>query len=357
MSTPLEPGKEKPCWVTLVTKASYLPGVIILSHTLDKHRSKYPFVVQYTSSLGEDAIAALEAEGKSYGRIMPMKVDLLLPRAGQENIGSVAERFKDTFTKLRAFEVYRLGFTQATFLDADMAAFRNPDEIFNIELPGRDWIAANHCCCCNVDKTGWAPKEWTQHNCPYTSLHGPLEVVPIAKPADCSTYRSLNGGLFVFYPTEDLWTRLLDFFNTTEKLKSYQFPDQDFLADFFFDKWMPVSWKFNAIKTMRYLHADMWSDDELVILHYIVDKPWERQVSDRGVAGHMGRDGVTHQWWWDIYEGWIEEQRKSGEGEVVVKAVARLVGRGEPFTKVVPLPQDPVKLEDAALHVSLPNPN
>jgi inositol 3-alpha-galactosyltransferase len=91
-------------------------------------------------------------EGHAHGRILPMQVDLLLPRAGQENRGSVAERFKDTFTKLRAFQVHKLGFTQAAFLDADMAVFRNPDKVFDVKLPGRNWLGANHICCYNLDK-------------------------------------------------------------------------------------------------------------------------------------------------------------------------------------------------------------
>ena len=355
MTTSANHSKEKPCWVTLVTKASYLPGVIILAHTLDKHDSNYPFVVQYTSSLGEAAIAALQAEGKNHGRIVPMEVDLLLPREGQENTGSVAERFKDTFTKLRAFEVYQLGFTQAAFLDADMAVFRDPDGIFDTELPRRDWLGANNTCCCNLDKDPWAPADWIKQNCPYTSLRGPLDVVPIPRPTDRPTYRSLNGGLFIFYPTAELWDRLLQFFNSTDKLKTYQFPDQDFLADFFRDRWQPFSWKYNAIKTMRYWHPRVWSDQELVILHYIVDKPWERPVSDKGVAGHLGRDGVTHQWWWDIYEGWVQLRSKSNEEVVVVEAVKKLVSKEEPFTEVVPLPEEPGKPEDAAQYHDLRN--
>ncbi len=347
MAAVAEHRSEKPCWVTLLTKASYLPGVIILAHTLDKHRSQYPLIVQYTSSLGDEAIAALTAEGENHGRIVPMYVDLLLPRSGQENTGSVAERFNDTFTKLRAFQVYHLGYTQAAFLDADMAVFRNPDELFEIELPGREWLGANHSCVCNLDKDAWAPQEWTKHHCACTPLRGPLEVAPTPKPTDRQTYRSLNGGLFIFHPTEKLWERLIEFFNTTDKLKTYQFPDQDFLADFFNDRWQPVSWKYNALKTMRYWHPRLWSDDELVVLHYIVDKPWERQVSDKGVAGHLGRDGVTHRWWWDIYQAWTQARSNSSKDVAISKAMRKLVGQEEPFTETVPLPQKPGKPEDA----------
>lgn len=34
----------------------------------------------------------------------------------------------------------------------------------------------------------------------------------------------------------------MDFFNTTDKLSTYKFPDQDFLADFFYNKWQSLGW-------------------------------------------------------------------------------------------------------------------
>ena len=330
---------EKWCWVTLVTKPSYLPGVFILAYTLDQHKSKHPLVVQYTDSLGDDAITALQEEANKYGRMQPERVTLLLPRKDQENTGSVAERFKDTFTKLRAFEVYRLGFARAVFLDADMAIFRNPDDLFESTLPAKDWLGANHACVCNLDHDSWAPPEWNKGNCAFTLLNNSDEVASPMTPESRPTHRLLNGGMFLFYPTEELWNRMLQYFNTTDKLKTYQFPDQDFLADFFRDKWCPLSWKYNALKTMRYWHPRMWSDERLVVLHYIVDKPWERQVSSDGIAGHLGRDGDTHQWWWNIYKHWTAEREKEQPDSLALKAMGELVDRNEPFTERVPLPQ------------------
>jgi hypothetical protein len=63
----------KYCWVTLVTKPSYLPGSLILTHTLDKYYSKYPLLVLYTDSLGPQAGIALA------DRIELHHIGLLLP--------------------------------------------------------------------------------------------------------------------------------------------------------------------------------------------------------------------------------------------------------------------------------------
>lgn len=332
---------ERSCWITLITQPSYLPGVFVLAHTLDKHKSKFPLIVQYTQSLGNDAILALEAEGHAYGRIVPQQVELLLPPKGSENVGSVAERFKDTFTKLRAFQVYQQGYTQAVFLDADTAIFKFPDTMFDIRLPGRDWLGANHACVCNLDHDEWAPPEWHKGNCAYTPLQDPGEVASFLSGGCRPTYRLLNGGMLLFHPTQELWARMLEIFNTSDKVKTYQFPDQDFLADFFKDKWLPLSWKYNALKTMRYWHPRIWSDKELVVLHYIVDKPWERLVSNRGVAGHLGRDGVTHQWWWDVFTEWKILREGRAGNELALQLMDKLIARKQPFTNVVPLSQKP----------------
>lgn len=336
--------EESTCWVTLVTKPSYLPGVIVLAHSLDRHKSQYPFIVQYTDGLGQDAIAALKNEALRSGRIIPSHVSLLLPRDGQEASAAiaVAERFRDTYTKLRAFEVYKLGFTRACFLDADMAVFQNPDDVFDTDMP-RDWIASTHACVCCPDPNNWAPPAWQKGNCAYTTLTKPNHVANDTSTRP--TYGLLNGGLFLFYPSEDLWVRMMGFFNRSERLKDYQFPDQDFLADFFRNKWRAVSWKYNALKTHPYIHPAMWSEDVLVILHYIVDKPWERRLSDKGIAGHKGRDGHTHRWWIALYEDWLTTQ---SEDSKTLRIVGKLTFSEAPFTETTPLtfvPGTPVDIK------------
>lgn len=54
-----------------------------------------------------------------------------------------------------------------------MLMFRNIDELFNFPLPGKNWIAANHACACNLDKDNWAPANWNRENCARTGLVHP----------------------------------------------------------------------------------------------------------------------------------------------------------------------------------------
>jgi hypothetical protein len=68
---------------------------------------------------------------------------------------------------------------------------------------------------------------------------------------------------------------------------------------------------------MRYWHENLWVDEEVRNLHYIVDKPWSRRIGSDGIAGHLGKDGLTHRWWWDEFEEWEKERESRGESEIL----------------------------------------
>jgi len=306
-------------YATLITRSSYLAGVVLLAYTLHKNESRYPLIVLYTDNLPHSSIVALQLEASRTNLVLK-QISPLLPRKSLK-VNLIAERFADTWTKLRVFELVQ--YDKVCYLDADMIIRKNMDEIFSVRLPANDWIAANHACVCNLDKDSWAPEEWNKENCAYTptkhpaALHYPTPVEPGSRP----TYHLLNSGMFLYKPSEALWSKMIEFFNTTPKLAEYKFPDQDFLADFFYNKWVSIGWHYNALKTMRYWHPDMWRDEEVSCLHYIVDKPWAKRVGPDGIAGYLGRDGETHRWWWKEFEDWRAERQAQGEDEVL-----RIVG-------------------------------
>ena len=311
----------KRAWVTLLTRSSYLPGVVTLAHSLRSHSTTYPLIVLVTPSLPQSSLRALELESKHNPLLTSHSIKPLLPIG---NTTLIAARFEDTWTKLRAFEL--TSYETCVFLDADITVYRNMDEVFDIQLPGQNWIAANHACVCNLDHDAWAPGNWKRENCAWTPLQHPSALTsakPIpttSKPPD--TYALLNGGLFLYHPSGPLWDEMHDHFLNSKELSTYQFPDQDFLASFFLSKWKPLPWKYNALKTMRSWHPNIWRDDEVMGLHYIVDKPWDRRMARDGIGGHLGRDGETHQWWWGVWDDW----RGQREGEVV-EIMDRLVAQ------------------------------
>ncbi|KAI7305498.1 hypothetical protein KC315_g14638, partial [Hortaea werneckii] len=93
---------KKYAYTTLITRASYLAGVLILAHTLKKQGSRHPLLVYYTDGLQQDAVRALELEAPKLDIILK-PVDLLLPPADVK-VQLIAERFGDTWTKLRVFD-------------------------------------------------------------------------------------------------------------------------------------------------------------------------------------------------------------------------------------------------------------
>ncbi|KAL9016793.1 MAG: hypothetical protein Q9185_005881 [Variospora sp. 1 TL-2023] len=322
----------KRAWVTLLTRSSYLPGVITLAYSLSTHKTLYPLIVLVTPSLPSSSLRALELESHHNSLLLIHPIEPLLPPA--QSTSSVASRFEDTWTKLRAFSLTHL--SSAVFLDADLTVYKNMDQVFDIALPAPDWIGANHACVCNLDHDSWAPENWKRANCAYTPLSHPSSLstaTPVPHDAiPPHTHALLNSGFFLYHPSPALWDRLLTYFHAhADLLSTFQFPDQDFLAHFFAHRWLPLSWKFNALKTMENWHTNIWRDDEVMGLHYIVDKPWERRVAGDGVAGHLGRDGRTHGWWWAVYEAWVRERVGMREEEWVKKGekkerVEELVG-------------------------------
>lgn len=323
-------------WLTLVTRASYLPGLAVLVDSLYKHGSKHPLIVQYTTDLPEDCIKCLQLLHGLYPLCLPQRVESIpLP----DGLEPVAARFADTLTKLRAFqpltqnELDVLGLPstpkEICFLDADILIMRNLDDIFDVPRPGSDWVASHHACVCNVDGDPLAPPEYSIENCPFTRVEHPEALEqPVLVPeteAQKKTYALLNSGVFVCTPSQELWQKIQDFFTTNEALvKTFKFPDQNFMEVFFQDKWVPLGWQYNAIKTHRYWHSAAWRDDEVRALHYIIDKPWEVRTGKGDAAGYLGRDGVTHSWWWAAYDQFVEEMARRGDvGRAVVACVSR----------------------------------
>ena len=145
----------------------------------------------------------------------------------------------------------------------------------------------------------------------------------------------LNSGVFVFQPSKALQDLVMTQFAASDRLDSYACPDQDFMAyEVFKEKWAPLSWTFNGLKTMRYWHVNLWDsnqakegglgDKKVKIVHYIVDKPWEQRIASDGVAGHLGRDGVTHKWWWTAWEGWKKKRMTTTTGKDIVNMVEEM---------------------------------
>ncbi|CCG84157.1 protein of unknown function [Taphrina deformans PYCC 5710] len=281
-------------WVTLLTKQTYLPGLIILNDSLLKVRSQFPLLVLYTASLEPEALETMAKLG-----IEHRFCEYIHPPA---HISHIAPRFVDTWTKLRICEVE--GFRRVVMIDNDMLVLQNMDELFHMTL-GDDQIAANHGCICNLDDSAWAPAWFTRDNCPYTGQSHPSSLTHPA-PTGAALgpgHRQLNSGLVVLRPSPALKARIEAYIAHPPPDQTFQFPDQDVLVGLYGHEWRSLSWTYNAVKISREWHADMWSDRGMKNLHYICDKPWEKRPD--------GQDFYLHYCWWDQWDKWIAQHGDS----------------------------------------------
>jgi hypothetical protein len=162
-------------------------------------------------------------------------------------------------------------------------------------------------------------------NCAYTPMVHPTALTCPTAITDSSPrpYGLLNSGLVVLDPSPALYKAITHFLSTSPLIPTFSFPDQDLLATFFKDRWKPLPWCYNALKTLRIIHKALWRDDEIRCLHYILDdKPWQTRVGELGTGGDYEE---PNRWWWEELNKLGEEMKvDEAQGwEVVLKNVAK----------------------------------
>jgi inositol 3-alpha-galactosyltransferase len=132
----------------------------------------------------------------------------------------------------------------------------------------------------------------------------------------------LNSGLVVLEPSPALLEDMVHYLYTEPVVKTFSFPDQDFITKYFEGKWRNIGWTYNAIKTARYWHPKLWKDAEIHNLHYIVAKPW--MTPREKWTAHEGDDRITHGWWWYLWQ----QYRKEAAKDVIVECEKHMLGEG-----------------------------
>ncbi|KAI9445233.1 nucleotide-diphospho-sugar transferase [Lactarius indigo] len=295
----------KAAYVTLLTKDAYLPGALTLDYSLKSVQSQYSLVVLVTPTLPQPTKDVLTRCGIPFREVQSLR-----PGGGQYVLAEHDERFADTWTKLRVFELVE--YDRLVMLDSDMTVMRNMDELMELDLPA-DWIAAVHACACNPRRLAHYPKDWVPENCAYTPLlhptgHTQPTSIELSSPRP---YTLLNSGLVVLTPSATLARSIIDFLHTSPLVPTFSFPDQDLLAAFFEGRWKPLPWVYNALKTLRAIHKGLWRDEEVRCLHYVLpDKPWKRRVRGGDVVDESTE---THKWWWELFDRLVDEIGEDSE--------------------------------------------
>ncbi|WWC86052.1 uncharacterized protein L201_000923 [Kwoniella dendrophila CBS 6074] len=264
-------------WVTLITNPQYIAGLLTLQRTLTSV-SSYPLVVMTTPGLDTYSREIINGFG-----IEIVEVEHLTP-SSQQHSGFDPKflRFNDAWSKIQVFGLTQ--FERIILIDSDMIFLRDMDELFDLELPSRDWIAASPACVCNPFKLAHYPEDWIPANCqlnlqnPYTSLNEPP--IPDNTPNSENNKRTshlLNSGLVIFHPSKNLLDKLIYHLNNSPTILKSKFADQDVITEVFKGNWKPLPWWCNALKTQRAVHKQMWKDDQVRLIHYILDKPWDHR--------------------------------------------------------------------------------
>ncbi|KAK3682761.1 nucleotide-diphospho-sugar transferase [Podospora appendiculata] len=310
MATPqYDPSK---IWSTLLTNRGYFGGALVLNHTLHKVKSKYQLKIMVTREVEADTeyMQAFAAAG-----IPTIVVDKIepAPRDGKVN--------KGTWEKLAPWGMTE--YERIVLLDSDQVILHNIDDMMTMDLP-EGHIAAAHACTCNPKKLAHYSKDWVPENCGFTAADKATgQPAPIREDGPAN-HHLLNSGTVILRPSKKEYDALIHAMNTHPDVPTMLFFDQDLLAIVYRNKWTPLSYAYNALKPMRACHSDLWRDDDVKILHYILAKPWKSRT--------YGDDVIesTHKLWWHYYAEVEKEWAESPDADkralwqsVVVPVVAQ----------------------------------
>ncbi|KAI1003709.1 hypothetical protein K3495_g4498 [Podosphaera aphanis] len=295
-------------WTSVITNTKYLTGLFNLDYSLKKNGTKYPLVALYTDQLPDEARAALITRG------IPMqRVEYLMPQGSKDY--SRDPRFLDCWTKLTPFNLTE--YKRIVQLDSDMLVLRNMDELMEIELDepelegkGNRVFAAGHACVCNPLKIPHYPANWIKENCAFTTQHPkPHDAQDIAPPTDASPLAYINGGLQVINPSTAVY-ELIRAYMQLDVVADMDFADQSLLSELFKNRWVPLPYTYNALKTLRWkgVHAEIWRDEAVKNVHYILTpKPWD----DHDAGTRNASADPTHAWWYEVnFERLAVEKQK-----------------------------------------------
>ncbi|KAL4930234.1 glycosyltransferase family 8 protein [Aspergillus undulatus] len=305
MAQLLEPQPKK-IWATLITNLSYLPGLLTLRHSLLATGTAYPFIALYTPSFPPEGLAALHARN-----IPTRAVPTIQPNTTRTYTQD--PRFNETWNKLVVFGLTDL--ERVVLLDGDMLVRKGMDELMDVPLDGdgegegNRVFAASHACACNPMKKAHYPAHWIPSNCAFTTQHpDPTSAQTLPAPVS-SGVGMLNSGLLVVRPNPTTFTHIQTYLNDPQKVERYTFPDQELLSEAFKDRWAPLPYVYNALKTMRAenVHGVIWRDWEVKNVHYIFAiKPWQ-QPPEEATEGD-----VLNRWWWEVNAERQRVERKRG---------------------------------------------
>ena len=144
-------------------------------------------------------------------------------------------------------------------------------------------------------------------NCAFTTQHDAPDKAQVEGAPTSAGRQMINGGLQVVNPSAAIYQQISDRLTDPAFSDEYDFADQSLLSDLFKDRWVPLPYIYNALKTLRWknVHAPIWRDDQVKNIHYILSpKPWDDDPQNL--------QDETHAWWLRATEDRRTEEKTKG---------------------------------------------
>jgi alpha-N-acetylglucosamine transferase len=230
-------------YVTLVTNQDYVLGVTALLRSLRMTKTEADLVVLYTPGVRDEDLESLQAFGARLGRCdrLPTSSEFnerhergRLHKAAPFTKGAkpVFHTPLDNFVKLRLWQLAE--YEKVVFIDADALVLKNCDKLFGYP---------EFCAAPNV----------------YESL---------------GDFHRLNSGVFTAKPSEKTFQDMLSCLDQPDAF--WRRTDQTFLEHYFPD-WHGLPVFYNMLQYVWFNLPDLWSWDEIHILHFQYEKPWQTE--------------------------------------------------------------------------------
>ena len=242
------PARAERAFVTLVTNSDYLPGAeaLIRSLRLSGTGADIAVMHRHIAAEGLDRMRALGA------RLIEADP---LPTSDEFNTAHARDALHaraaftrgtkpdfhsplDNFIKLR---LWQLDYARCVFIDADAIVLRPVDKLFDFP---------EFCAAPNV----------------YDGLDG---------------FHRMNSGVFTARPDPETFRRMLARLDRPGQF--WRRTDQSFLQDFFPD-WHGLPIQYNLLQYVWLNLPDLWSWDDIHILHYQYEKPWQQHEHAQALA-------------------------------------------------------------------------
>ncbi|EKX41825.1 hypothetical protein GUITHDRAFT_112244 [Guillardia theta CCMP2712] len=282
VSVPVNVANKSYAYVTLLTRDPYLPGVVALLHSLKKTKAKYPVLCVVGADVSKEARAEIEM----FGGIV-REFDKFLPFPEGTSNSYANPLWIDCWMKLHLWELTE--YRKMVYLDADMVVRRNIDHLF--EHP-QEFLAAQDCY------NGGDPEDKARGH-----YHDPEKCFYSSScPSKIKPY--FNAGFFVFTPSHETANDMKQKSRSMD-VTQLTFAEQDFMNEYFKGKWEGhvLPYTYNCIKWFGKYHKNSpYHKDEVHILHYVTEKPWN--VGHVDLQDPDNFDHLDHIY--DQYDDWIE---------------------------------------------------